>query len=267
MTPPRIRPAAVAGLFYTDVPSDLASEVQGLLEVASAQRAADEVSPKAIIAPHAGYAYSGSVAASAYACLSEVSHGITRVVLMGPAHRMWVAGLASVSVEAFETPWGAVPVDQSAIAEVIDLPQVVINDAAHAQEHSLEVHLPFLRERLAHFSIVPLLVGGAEAHEVAEVLERLWGGPETLIVISSDLSHHHDDETARSMDGKTTAAIESLESDAISPEGACGAGPIRGLLIQAQRHGLSAETVDLRNSGDTSGSRDQVVGYGSYVFR
>jgi MEMO1 family protein len=267
MTPLRIRPAAVAGLFYTDVPSALATEVQGLVEAASAQRAVGEASPKAIIAPHAGYVYSGAIAASAYACLTGSRDVVTRVVLMGPAHRKWVDGMASVSVEAFDTPLGPVRVDQRAIAELLDLPQVVIDDAAHEQEHGLEVHLPFLTERLGRPSIVPLLVGGASADEVAEVLERLWGGPETLVVISSDLSHHHDDETARAMDGQTTAAIEALRPDAITSEGACGAGPIRGLLIQAQRHGLSAETVELGNSGDTAGSRDQVVGYGSYVFR
>jgi AmmeMemoRadiSam system protein B len=267
MTSSRTRPAAVAGLFYTDVPGDLAAEVHQLLEAASEQRALARPPTKAIIAPHAGYRYSGPVAASAYACLTELRHVVTRVVLMGPAHRVWVEGMATVSAEAFATPLGPVPVDRGAIAEVIDLPQVVVDDAVHAQEHSLEVHLPFLCARLERFAIVPLAVGGATAQDVAEVLERLWGGPETLIVVSSDLSHHHDDETARRMDAQTTAAIEALEPDAITPEGACGAGSIRGLLIQAQRHGLSAETADLRNSGDTSGARDQVVGYGSYVFR
>ncbi|MGB0591624.1 MAG: AmmeMemoRadiSam system protein B [Myxococcota bacterium] len=266
MTPPRTRPAAVAGLFYTDVPSDLRSEVDGLLQVASARGDSENSVPKALIAPHAGYRYSGAIAASAYARLRSSREAVTRVVLMGPGHRVWVDGMASVGVEAFDTPWGPVRVDQAAIAEVIDLPQVVIDDAAHGDEHSLEVHLPFLQACLSHFSIVPLVVGGADAAQVAEVLERLWGGPETLIVVSSDLSHHHDGVTARRIDAQTSAAIEALDLRGVSSAGACGAAPIRGLLLQAQRRGLVVETVDLRHSGDTAGSRDDVVGYGAYVF-
>jgi len=266
MTPQAVRPAAVAGLFYSQVPTDLDAEVRALLDATSEPGLSDSAPPKALIVPHAGYVYSGAVAATAYKRLRGLRHVISRVVLIGPAHRKWVSGMAGVSAEAFATPCGPVPVAQSALSELSDLPQVVIDDEAHAQEHSLEVHLPFLCAVLSRFEIVPLIVGGASAAEVAEVLERLWGGDETLIVVSSDLSHHHDDATARKMDAATTAAIEAFAPEGLSTEGACGARPISGLLIQAKRRGLKVVTVDVRNSGEVTGSKEQVVGYGSYVF-
>ena len=266
MTPLAVRPAAVAGLFYSQVPSELTAEVRALLEADSEPALHSSDAPKALIVPHAGYLYSGAVAARAYRRLSGLRDVIRRVVLIGPAHQKGVSGVAGVSAEAFATPCGPVPVALSALSELSDLPQVVIDDEAHAQEHSLEVHLPFLCAAISHFEIVPLIVGGASGDEVAEVLERLWGGDETLIVVSSDLSHHHDDATARQMDAETTAAIEALAPERLSMEGACGARPISGLLIQAKRHGLTAATVDLRNSGEVTGSKEQVVGYGSYVF-
>ncbi len=222
--------------------------------------------PKALIAPHAGYVYSGAVAASAYARLRAVRDRIRRVVLLGPAHRVPFRGLAASSAQVFETPLGAVELDQDALAALADLPQVRVLDEAHRREHSLEVQLPFLQMALTQFSLVPLVVGDASAEDVAEVLERLWGGPETLVVVSSDLSHYHDYETARVRDGKTTAAIEALRDDVIGYDDACGRNPVNGLLHAAKGHGLHAHTVDLRNSGDTAGPRDQVVGYGAYVF-
>lgn len=256
-----VRTPAVAGLFYPANSRELRAMVSRFL--ADAPRV--DPAPKAIIAPHAGYVYSGSIAASAYARLASARGTIRRVVLLGPAHRVGFRGLALSSAESFLTPLGTVAVDQEAIALIRALPQVHVLDQAHAQEHSLEVHLPFLQEALGSFSLVPLVVGDAEPEEVAEVLERLWGGRETLVVISSDLSHYHDYVTAQAMDRATSRAIENLRPEDIGYDDACGRNPVRGLLLVARRHGLHAKTIDLRNSGDTAGARDQVVGYGAYV--
>ncbi len=258
-----VRRPAVAGLFYPDDPAELAAAVQTLLATAPNREAP---LPKAVIAPHAGYVYSGPVAASAYAPLAQGRGLIRRVVLLGPSHRVPFRGLAAPSAAWFETPLGRIPVDREAIADLLDLPQVQVLDAAHAQEHSLEVHLPFLQTALGGFRLVPLVAGDATPQEVGEVLERLWDGPETLIVVSSDLSHYLDYETARRIDAVTARAIEALEPEAIGYEQACGRTPINGLLWVARRKGLQAHTVDLRNSGDTAGPRDQVVGYGAWLF-
>jgi hypothetical protein len=223
--------------------------------------------PKAIIAPHAGYIYSGPIAATAYARLRGAAKTIKRVVLLGPAHRVAVAGLAASSATSWVTPLGEVPLDQKATAEILNLPQVVTMDEAHEFEHSLEVHLPFLQETLEDFQLIPLVVGEAEPKVVAEVLEKLWGGKETLIVISSDLSHYHEYETARKIDAQTSQAIVNLQPEKIAYDHACGRNPIGGLLYLAKEKGLSCQMIDLRNSGDTAGSKDQVVGYGAYVFQ
>ncbi len=265
--PGSVRPPAVAGTFYPDDPARLAAAVRGYLAEARGELAPDDSPPKAVIAPHAGYVYSGPIAASVYARLAAAAGRVERVVLLGPAHRVALSGLAASSARAFATPLGEVPVDGAALERVLALPQVSTLDAAHAHEHSLEVQLPFLQEILGDFSLVPLVVGEASAEEVAEVLELLWGGPETLIAVSSDLSHYYDYATAQRMDRATTRAIESLQPDAIDTEQACGRVPVRGLLVAAARRGLRARTVDLRNSGDTAGSRDEVVGYGAYVFQ
>lgn len=258
----QVRNPAVAGLFYPDNPQKL----RGMLaDYLSAVRASESV-PKAIIAPHAGYIYSGPVAASAYAPLIPARGKITRVVLLGPAHRVGFHGLALSSADYFMTPLGRITVDQEAVKKISSLPQVQVMDVAHAQEHSLEVHLPFLQEVLGDFSLVPLVVGDAGAGEVAEALDLLWGGPETLIVISSDLSHYHDYQTAQQLDRATSKAIEEFRLDDIQYDHACGRNPVKGLLQTAQRRGLKPKTVDLRNSGDTAGSRDRVVGYGAYLF-
>ncbi|MCR4348175.1 MAG: AmmeMemoRadiSam system protein B [Sulfuricaulis sp.] len=257
-----VRNPAVAGLFYPADPRELHALVTGYLAAGSASGAV----PKAIIAPHAGYIYSGPIAASAYARLQPARGRITRVVLLGPAHRVGFQGLALSAADCFQTPLGRVTVDQEAVKKISRLPQVHIIDAAHAQEHSLEVHLPFLQEVLGEFSLVPLVVGDAGPVEVAEVLDLLWGGPETLIVISSDLSHYHDYNTAQQLDRATSQAIEQLRPEDIQYDHACGRNPVNGLLHVARRRGLKATTIDLRNSGDTAGSKDQVVGYGAYVF-
>lgn len=260
---PTIRPAAVAGMFYPDNAEDLAQDVDALLVEAEAD--APRLIPKVLIAPHAGYIYSGPIAASAYSLLKPIAHRIRRVVLLGPTHRVAVRGLALPGVSAFSTPFGNVTIDEAAIRQIADLPQVIISPQAHALEHSLEVHLPFLQSRLPNFKLLPLAVGMASAEEVAEVLETLWGGDETLIVISSDLSHFLPYEMARKVDGDTAQAILDLKPS-VSHEQACGGTPVNGLLLAAQHHHLTTHLLDLRNSGDTAGSRERVVGYGAFAF-
>jgi len=262
----QLRRAAVAGLFYPGDPEQLASQVRGYM-AAAASTPIDRPAPKALIAPHAGYVYSGPVAAHAYATLGDRAADIRRVVLLGPAHRLPFRGLAYCDADRFETPLGEVPVDRAALADIADLPQVQRLDAAFDGEHCLEVQLPFLQTVLTDFRIVPLLVGDAADADVAEVLERLWGGDETLILISSDLSHYLDYASARAIDERTSAAICALRPDAITTHQACGRHPIAGLLREAVAHGLKPALLDLRNSGDTAGPRDRVVGYGAYAFR
>jgi len=260
---PTVRSPAVAGSFYPDDNHQLEKMISGLL---AASRTAMP-SPKALIVPHAGYIYSGPIAASAYARVANGRNTITRVVLLGPSHRLLFHGLAASSARLFSTPLGSVPVDIEALAAIKHLPQVQTLDQAHQWEHSLEVHIPFLQMVLADFKLVPLVVGEATAEQVSEVLELLWGGPETLIVVSSDLSHYHDYETARRLDRGTSDAIVQFRPQDIHHEQACGRNPILGLLTAARHHTMRAETIDLRNSGDTAGPRDQVVGYGAYIFQ
>jgi AmmeMemoRadiSam system protein B len=269
MTMSALRNPAVAGLFYPDDAEQLASQVRGYLRAATSAPSSETPSqtpPKALIAPHAGYVYSGPIAASAYARIAGAAERITRVVLLGPAHRLAFQGLAYGDAERFSTPLGEVAVDRDALDAIADLPRVRRLDAAFDGEHCLEVQLPFLQTLLADFKVVPLLVGGADTDAVAEVLETLWGGDETLIVISSDLSHYLSYATGRALDIRTSEAICALRPEAITTEQACGRNPIAGLLKQARDHGLHAELLDLRSSGDTAGPRDRVVGYGAYVF-
>lgn len=260
-----VRKPAVAGQFYPGDAVELSATVAGYLSEAAKGVMEDEVAPKALIVPHAGYVYSGPVAASAYARIAGRADRITRVVLLGPAHRLPFEGLALPRVDGFETPLGIVPLDRGAVECAEHLPQVRSLPSAHDGEHSLEVHLPFLQTLLGDFSLVPFVVGAATPEQVSEVLETLWGGDETLIVISTDLSHYYDYETARVMDGATSEAIEALDEQRIGLEDACGRVPMSGLLVAARSRGLSVRTVDLRNSGDTAGPRHQVVGYGAYV--
>ena len=260
----KVRPPAVAGRFYPQDPALLAREVNVFLQ--NAPRATGPV-PKAIIAPHAGYLYSGPIAGSAYAQLLPAREQITRVVLLGPAHFVAVRGLATSTAMAFATPLGEVPVDVHSVRQLLALSQVCGSDEAHAMEHSLEVQLPFLQVVLRKFALVPLVAGDATADEVSQVLEMLWGGPETCFVISSDLSHYHDSDTARQQDGATARAIENLRADTIGEQDACGKTPICGLLKSAQSRKLQAHVLDLRNSSDTAGPRDRVVGYGAFAFQ
>ena len=222
--------------------------------------------PKALIVPHAGYIYSGPVAGSAYAQLAAGTAAIHRVVLLGPSHRLPFYGLAYSQAEAFVTPLGQVPVDREAYQVIADLPQARAFEAPFQGEHCLEVQLPFLQVLLEDFHLVPFLVGEATAAEVAAVLERLWGGDETLILVSSDLSHYLDYATARRLDAATSQAIAALDPGAIGDDQACGRIPVKGLLKAARHHGLECQVLDLRNSGDTAGPRNQVVGYGAFAF-
>ena len=259
-----VRPPAVASLFYPADARSLAEEVASYLDQTEEAPLAPGF-PKAVIVPHAGFIYSGPVAASAYDQLRPARGIVRRVVILGPCHRVPVHGLALPRAKAFDTPLGRIPVDCAATASVRDLPQVVESTATHAEEHALEVQLPFLQRVLGEFSLVPLVVGDAAPEKVAEVLERLWGGPETLIVISSDLSHYHSYERARAVDAATVRAILALDAG-ISHEQACGATPVAGMLIAAKRKGLAAKLLDCRNSGDTAGDKSRVVGYASFAL-
>ncbi len=257
-----LRPAAVAGMFYPDSPSELSRDVSALfVEIPGWIDAA----PKAVIAPHAGYIYSGPIAARAFATLAGLRNTIHRVILLGPTHRVAVHGLALPTSDAFATPLGMVAIDRKAAEAISDMPQVVYSDPAHAQEHSLEVEIPFLQMVLGDFSLVPLAVGNTSPEDVAEVLTRLWGGNETLIVVSSDLSHYLPYEDARQIDAKTARQILAL-SPIINHYQACGATPVNGLLRVARQRGLQSRQLDLRNSGDTAGDRSRVVGYGAFAF-
>jgi AmmeMemoRadiSam system protein B len=258
------RPPAVAGTFYPADPRRLAAEVDGHL--ASARTGAEGAAPKAIVAPHAGYVYSGPVAGSAFAALAPRAARIRRVVLLGPAHYVACRGLALPTVEAFRTPLGDVPLDPGARAALAGLAQVELDDRPHAREHSLEVELPFLQRLLGELALVPLVVGDAADDEVAEVLDRLWGGEETAIVVSTDLSHFLDARAARGRDAATAAAVVALDAAAVADDDACGARPLRGLLCAARCRGLAGRALDLRNSGDTAGPDDRVVGYGAFAF-
>jgi MEMO1 family protein len=257
------RSAAVAGLFYPDDPAELASMVDDFVGARADVAAA--VPPKAIIAPHAGYRFSGPIAGSAYAHLRDAR--IERVVMLGPAHRWHVAGLAVPEATIFETPLGAVPIDAEAVARAARFDFVERLDVAHLQEHAIEVQLPFLLRCLqSGFSLVPFVVGQATIVQVGAVLDELWGGEETLIVVSSDLSHMHDYDTARRLDRSTSRAIENLSPELLHEGDACGRVAIQALLTAAAQRGLVVRTVDLRNSGDTAGGHDEVVGYGAYVI-
>lgn len=255
----RVRPPAVAGAFYPAEPSVLATLIDGLLAQATHDDTRSDRPPKALIVPHAGYVYSGAIAASAYARLLPFRGRITRAVLLGPAHRVWIEGLALPDADALDTPLG-----RMRVVEIRD-PAVSISRHAHAQEHALEVHLPFLQRVLGDVDVLPLVVGAAPDEMVARVIEHAWGDASTIVIISSDLSHYHDWDDATRRDARAAGQIEAL-GPPLTHEQACGATPINGLLLVAQRKGLRVERLDLRNSGDTAGPRDRVVGYGAFAF-
>jgi AmmeMemoRadiSam system protein B len=243
----------------------LREAVEGLLAAAKpAGVSHGEV--KGVIAPHAGYVYSGPVAATAYATLRARAQEIEKVVLLGPAHRVYLQGLALPAAKRFATPLGEIPIDEELAARVLTLPFVTRSDQAHALEHSLEVHLPFLQRILPRFRLLPLVVGDATPEQVAAVLELCWGGPETAIVISSDLSHYHPYTEASRLDHATAEWIVHTSEPGLDPHRACGARCIDGLVALGRRRPLELELLDLRNSGDTAGGRDQVVGYGAFAI-
>ena len=255
---PTIRPAAVAGLFYPDDRETLAADIRTMLGRATPDR--ESPLPKALIVPHAGYIYSGPIAASAYTLLQQRGAGIRRVILLGPSHHMAFRGIALPRCGSFATPLGNVPVDTAAIRAVADAPGVLLDDRPHSREHSLEVQLPFLQSVLEDFSIVPLCLGHVETALVDNLLEILWGGPETLIIASSDLSHYHPYAVAKDIDQHSLEQICAL-SPGLTPEQACGCSGINALLLAASQHGLIPVVRDIRNSGDTAGDRSRVVGY------
>ncbi|MBK8985682.1 MAG: AmmeMemoRadiSam system protein B [Chloroflexi bacterium] len=260
-----VRQPAVAGTFYPARPDELRRMVEEFVGTAVVPPL--PTAPKAIIAPHAGYIYSGPTAAAAYAALRQFASQVQRVVLLGPAHTLAFDGLAAPDADSFATPLGEVLLDWAALDSILALPSVQVLPAAHAREHGLEVHLPFLQVVVGGaFRLVPLVVGDVWAEEVTAVLDLLWGGPETLIVISSDLSHYHDYATAQRMDAATAEAIEQLNPAAIGRDQACGRRPIQGLLLAAQMRHLTVHRLDLRNSGDTAGRKERVVGYGAWGF-
>ena len=258
-----IREPAVAGQFYPGEARILSATIQSLFEQVEA---VEGPAPKALIAPHAGYIYSGPVAASAYVRLRPYREQYTRVVLLGPCHRVAVSGLALSDVDAFRTPLGDVPLDKAAISGLTNIPGVCVFEATHQFEHSLEVHLPLLQSVIESFSLVPIVVGDAESDAVADVIDALWGGPETLIVVSSDLSHYLRYDDARLSDEATCRAIENFDVDGLDHRAACGVTPVSGLLLAANRRGMQITTLDLRNSGDTAGDKRRVVGYGAWLL-
>jgi hypothetical protein len=260
---PHVRPAAVAGLFYPADSAELAREVDDLLDHTPAALPAPGW-PKALIVPHAGFMYSGATAAHGYALLAAARGTVRRVVLLGPAHRVALRGLALPAAAAFDTPLGRLSVDAAAVRALKALPQVVESAAVHRQEHALEVQLPFIQRALGEVSLVPLVVGEATAEEVAAVLELLWGGEETLILISSDLSHYHDYDAARRIDGATVESI--LGATRVNHQQACGATPIAGMLQAARARGIAPVLLDMRNSGDAAGGKSRVVGYAAFAF-
>lgn len=258
----KIRPPAVAGMFY---PADAHVLKNDIHEYLAQAKNTNEQGLKAIVVPHAGYMYSGPIAASAYKQLIPLKNKINRVVLLGPSHRVAFTGLAVPESDTFNTPLGNIPIDQEGIQQIADLSQVIVSDQAHRDEHSLEVQLPFLQEILTEFTLIPIVVGDAEENEVAEVIKRLWGDEHTLIVISTDLSHYHEYYDAKKRDRDTSDAIENLKTNLIGFDDACGRNGLKGLLVVAQEKGLSVDVLDLRNSGDTSGDKSRVVGYGAYA--
>lgn len=259
-----IRPAAVSGLFYPANGPALNTMVVN--ELRSVKSHSNSRFPKAIIVPHAGYIYSGAIAASAYSRLQPYRQHIKRVIIIGPSHRVGFNGLALSSADYFETPLGNIPVDKETNEQLLAIDGVKTLDQAHVQEHSIEVQLPFLQNVLDDFTIVPIVAGNASAKLVDKVINSLWSNDNTVIVISSDLSHYHDYVSAQQLDLSTSDAILNLDLNQIDSEHACGCVGIRGLLSFAQHHAVEATSLDIRNSGDTAGDKDSVVGYGAFIF-
>ena len=267
-----IRPAAVAGMFYPGHKKELRNSVRNYLQSAEEEEselkiALDEISAiRMLIVPHAGYIYSGKTAAFAYQLLQQFKNQIRRVLILGPAHRVWLTGAALPEADSFETPLGQITLDRELMEKMLeDYSWITVNDQAHAEEHCLEVQLPFLQETLNDFKIVPLVVGDTDSELLAQMILKYSEDDQTLIVISTDLSHYHDYKTSCELDLHTAKAIESLSPELLSPEDACGAYPLRGALLAAVKSAWQVHRLDLCNSGDTAGDRARVVGYGAWM--
>ncbi len=261
----QIRPTAVAGLFYPNSADELSDTINAYL-ANTAQTMTSPKTIKAIVAPHAGYVYSGPIAASAYTLLRKTNSQFNKVILLGPAHRVKLTGIAIPTVQQFDSPLGPINIDQELLMQINQFDFVHESDLAHKEEHCLEVQLPFLQTVLQDFKIVPLLIGDISAEQVSLVLESIWDVDNLLIVVSTDLSHYYDYITAQKLDQKTSQFIEELNSNKIEYDHACGKTALQALLLSAKKHKLCAKTIDLRNSGDTAGEKNKVVGYGAYVI-
>jgi len=262
-----IRPAAVAGSFYPADAETLRAQITGLLDSAADTVSVSAQRLKALIVPHAGYVYSGPVAATAYRCLAPVREQIRNIVLLGPSHHVYLRTIAAPEADQFATPLGKISVDQERLQQLIhQYPIIQTDPVAHSREHCLEVQLPFLQQTLDSFRILPLLVGDIDPATMVPILGEFIDDPQSLIIVSSDLSHYLGYSAAQQLDLRTTQTIIDLRSTDIKPQQACGATAIQGLLQLAERQQLQAEILDLRNSGDTAGPRDRVVGYGAVAF-
>lgn len=260
--PMNTRREAVSGMFYEADPGRLRQHVDALLAGVSP---ATTATPRGLIVPHAGYRYSGSTAAAAYGCLASAAGKIQRVALLGPAHRVYLQGMALPSDDAFATPLGSVPLDRGAMKQIASLPGVCVSDEAHRQEHSLEVQLPFLQQVLGDFELVPIVVGHCPPRQVADVIDALWAMANTLLVVSTDLSHFHDYTTASRIDTATCERLLAREPD-LNGEQACGAAVLNGLMRSRQMQSLDITLLQRCNSGDTAGDRERVVGYGAFLL-
>jgi len=261
------RPAAVAGTFYPRDHDELTQSILQMLQVAATlqpESTTEQTSIRTIIAPHAGYIYSGPIAASAYHYIQPSASTIENVILIGPAHRAAVTTCVCPTARWFETPLGKIPIAQDILEPLVKQKLLYIDQHAHQFEHSLEVHLPFLQTLCSDFTLIPLLVGDCAAQNIVDIISLLQTD-NSLLIVSTDLSHFLDYQSANQRDKKTTAAIESLDYSAIGPEDACGCVALSGLLLHAQQQGLHINSVDYRNSGDTAGNKNRVVGYGAYV--
>jgi MEMO1 family protein len=257
------RPAAVAGAFYSNDATILKQDIADLL--GRVEDVESEI-PKAVIAPHAGYIYSGKVAANVYAQFKTVQSSIKKIILLGPSHRVAFHGMAIPSVDYFATPLGKIKLDASLLATLKHFPHVIVSDQAHAEEHSLEVQLPFMQTVFDEFELLPIVVGQIDPEAVADLLNNVWGEDDTLIVVSSDLSHFLSYDQAVSQDQKTTEMIRQFQYHTIKGEDACGCHPMNGLLCLAQQKDLKVRLLAQNNSGDTAGDKRRVVGYGGYGF-
>jgi len=268
----KIRHPAVASMFYPGKPADLLNSVRKYLSDADAEQSTvkfknDENSVRALIVPHAGYIYSGKIAASAYQLLQRNKYHFKRVLLLGPAHRLCLQGAAFPNEEVFETPLGSIILDKTRMKKLAaEFSWISFNEKAHAEEHSLEVQLPFLQETIADFELLPLVVGEMDSLQIAEMIQQFSTDLETLIVISTDLSHFHNYQTAYEKDALTANAIELLEPQKISSEDACGVYPLRGALVAALQNKWKIHRMGLCNSGDTTGDYGRVVGYGAWAL-